>query len=98
MAPGVGTVLHRHAIEEIYIVAKGGGMLYLAPGPESENKFPGEPEAFPFSANSSFSIPVNAVHQVGGIKKSCGSMDCEIVNMIRFKRRSPNAICLVARI
>ncbi|KAG0559456.1 hypothetical protein KC19_10G106300 [Ceratodon purpureus] len=62
--PGRGTPIHRHELEEIFIVLKGSGTVYIAPGPESDKNFPGEPEAIPFSSNSTFSIPWNAVHQV----------------------------------
>jgi len=62
VAPGSGTPIHRHDCEEIFIVLKGGGTLYIAP--PSDNPFPGEPVATPFSANSTFSIPVNSVHQM----------------------------------
>ncbi len=60
--PGASTPIHRHDYEEIFIVLKGGGTVYIAP--PSNNQFPGEPVAIPVSANSTFSIPVNAVHQV----------------------------------
>jgi hypothetical protein len=39
---------------------KGGGTTYLSP--ESNNNFPGEPVATPFSTNFTFTIPVNSVH------------------------------------
>lgn len=62
VAPGGGTPIHRHDLEEIFIIQKGAGTVYIAP--PSDNNFPGEPVATPFSANSTFSIPPNAVHQV----------------------------------
>lgn len=63
ITPGSGTPIHRHDCEEIFIIVKGGGTAYIAP--ESDKKFPGEPVATPFSANSTFTIPVNSVHRVG---------------------------------
>jgi len=62
VGPGAGTPIHRHDCEEILVILKGGGTVYIAP--PSDNKFPGEPVATPFSANSTFSLPVNSVHQV----------------------------------
>ena len=60
--PGSGTPIHRHDCEEIFIIVNGGGTVYIAP--ESDN-FRGEPVATLLSANSTFVVPVNAVHQVG---------------------------------
>ena len=68
IAPGGHMPIHRHELEEIFIILKGGGTVYVAPGPgQSENNFPGEPEATPFSSNSTISIPWNSAHQVGNV-------------------------------
>ncbi|XP_052170590.1 uncharacterized protein LOC127786899 isoform X2 [Diospyros lotus] len=61
-APGSHTPIHRHSCEEVFIVLKGSGTLYLASN--SHLKYPGEPQAFPISTNSTFHIPVNDAHQV----------------------------------
>jgi mannose-6-phosphate isomerase-like protein (cupin superfamily) len=60
LTPGHGTPIHRHELEEIFIIVKGSGTVYVAP--ESKKKFPREPEAFPFASNSTFSVPFNLVH------------------------------------
>ncbi|KAK6164726.1 hypothetical protein DH2020_001590 [Rehmannia glutinosa] len=62
LAPGTGTPIHRHSCEEIFVVQKGSGTLYLASN--SHLKYPGNPQEFPVFANSTFHIPVNDVHQV----------------------------------
>ncbi|XP_018503049.2 auxin-binding protein T85 isoform X3 [Pyrus x bretschneideri] len=61
-APGSGTPIHRHSCEEVFVVLKGSGTLYLAPS--SHEKFPGKPQEFSIFANSTFHIPVNDAHQV----------------------------------
>ncbi|KAM1278990.1 hypothetical protein ACFX13_031924 [Malus domestica] len=61
-APGSGTPIHRHSCEEVFVVLKGSGTLYLAPS--LHGKFPGKPQEFSIFANSTFHIPVNDVHQV----------------------------------
>ncbi|MCO5559357.1 hypothetical protein L7F22_012956 [Adiantum nelumboides] len=61
-APGIGTPVHRHSCEEVFIVLKGKGSLFIEA--EVGKKFPGEPSEFVISSNSTFTIPVNHVHQV----------------------------------
>ncbi|XP_031400508.1 auxin-binding protein T85 [Punica granatum] len=61
-APGSHTPIHRHSCEEVFVVLKGSGTLYLAPN--SHVKYPGTPEEFPIFSNSTFHIPVNDAHQV----------------------------------
>ncbi|KAL6516043.1 actin binding protein [Orobanche gracilis] len=61
LAPGAGTPIHRHSCEEIVLVLKGSGTLFLAPN--SHLKYPGSPQKFPIFANSTFHVPVNDVHQ-----------------------------------
>ncbi|GAB4829762.1 actin binding protein [Ancistrocladus abbreviatus] len=61
-SPGSRTPIHRHSCEEVFIVLKGSGTLYLASN--SHGKYPGSPQAFPIFANSTFTIPVNDAHQV----------------------------------
>ncbi|KAH7838755.1 hypothetical protein Vadar_030756 [Vaccinium darrowii] len=62
IAPGSGTPIHRHSCEEVFVVLKGSGTLYLATN--SHLEYPGQPQEFPFFANSTFHIPVNDAHQV----------------------------------
>ncbi|KAF8015299.1 hypothetical protein BT93_H0951 [Corymbia citriodora subsp. variegata] len=61
-APGSHTPIHRHSCEEIFVVLKGSGTLYLAS--DSHGKYPGTPQEFSIFSNSTFHIPVNDVHQV----------------------------------
>ncbi|GFP97872.1 auxin-binding protein t92 [Phtheirospermum japonicum] len=62
LAPGARTPIHRHSCEEIFLILKGSGTLYLASN--SHQKYPGSPQEFPIYANSTIHIPVNDVHQV----------------------------------
>lgn len=61
-APNSGTPIHRHACEEVFITLKGSGTLYLAP--KSQLGSPGQPQELPIYPNSTFTIPVDGVHQV----------------------------------
>ncbi|PIM98271.1 hypothetical protein CDL12_29258 [Handroanthus impetiginosus] len=61
-APGTRTPIHRHSCEEIFVVLKGSGTLYLASN--SHKNYPGSPQEFPIFANSTFYVPVNDAHQV----------------------------------
>ncbi|OAY61713.1 hypothetical protein MANES_01G211300v8 [Manihot esculenta] len=61
-SPGSRTPIHRHSCEEVFIVLKGSGTLYLASS--SHEKYPGKPQEFFFFSNSTFHIPVNDAHQV----------------------------------
>lgn len=61
-SPGSRTPIHRHSCEEVFVVLKGTGTLYLAPS--SHAKYPGTPEEFSIYSNSTFLIPVNDAHQV----------------------------------
>ncbi|KAL3827901.1 hypothetical protein ACJIZ3_016703 [Penstemon smallii] len=61
-APGARTPIHRHSCEEIFVVLKGSGTLYLASN--SYTKYPGSPQEFRVFSNSTFHIPINDVHQV----------------------------------
>ncbi|XP_057964122.1 auxin-binding protein T85 [Malania oleifera] len=60
-SPGSHTPIHRHSCEEIFVVLKGGGTLYLA---SNSHKFPGKPQEYPIYTNSTFHIPLNDAHQV----------------------------------
>uniref|UniRef100_A0A1D1ZFI2 Auxin-binding protein T92 n=1 Tax=Anthurium amnicola TaxID=1678845 RepID=A0A1D1ZFI2_9ARAE len=60
-SPGSRTPIHRHSCEEVFIVLKGSGTLLLA---SSSLTYPGEPEKFQISLNSTFSIPMNDPHQI----------------------------------
>ncbi|KAH6821783.1 resistance to phytophthora 1 [Perilla frutescens var. hirtella] len=62
VAPGGGTPIHRHSCEEIFVVLKGSGTLFLASN--SHLKHPGTPQEFPFFSNATFHIPLNDAHQV----------------------------------
>ncbi|KAL6502840.1 actin binding protein [Orobanche hederae] len=61
-APGARTPIHRHSCEEIFVVLKGSGTLYLAS--DSHKNYPGSPEEFPIFTNSTFHVPVNDAHQL----------------------------------
>lgn len=61
-APNSGTPVHRHECEEVFITMKGYGTLYLSRNHDLD--IPGKPEEFSIYPNATFTIPVNAVHQV----------------------------------
>ncbi|KAH6808425.1 endoplasmic reticulum auxin binding protein 1 [Perilla frutescens var. frutescens] len=61
-APGARTPIHRHSCEEIFVVLKGSGTVYLASN--SGKKYPGSPQELPIFKNSTFFVPVNDAHQV----------------------------------
>ncbi|XAR58508.1 hypothetical protein NMG60_11013934 [Bertholletia excelsa] len=61
-APGTRTPIHRHSCEEVFVVIKGSGTLYLASN--AHPQYPGKPQEFPIFTNSTFHIPVNDAHQV----------------------------------
>ncbi|KAK2649169.1 hypothetical protein Ddye_016658 [Dipteronia dyeriana] len=61
-SPGSRTPFHRHSGEEVFVVLKGSGTLYLASS--SHEKYPGKPQEYFIFSNSTFVIPVNDVHQV----------------------------------
>ena len=61
-APGSRTPIHRHSCEEVFVVLRGKGSLFMEP--ESGKRHPGEPKEFKISSNTTFTIPVNHVHQV----------------------------------
>lgn len=60
-APGSRTPIHRHSCEEVFVVLKGSGTLYIA---SSSQKYPGKPQEHFIFTNSTFHIPVNDAHQV----------------------------------
>ncbi|KAJ7977460.1 Auxin-binding protein [Quillaja saponaria] len=60
-SPGSRTPIHRHSCEEVFVVLKGSGTLYIA---SSHGKHPGKPQEHFIFSNSTFQIPVNDVHQV----------------------------------
>ncbi|KAK9281792.1 hypothetical protein L1049_004698 [Liquidambar formosana] len=60
-SPGSHTPIHRHSCEEVFVVLKGSGTLYIA---SSSHEYPGKPQEFSIFSNSTFHIPVNDVHQV----------------------------------
>ncbi|GAU30703.1 hypothetical protein TSUD_39270 [Trifolium subterraneum] len=60
-SPGTRTPIHRHSCEEVFVVLKGSGTLYIASN--SDGKYPGKPEEHFIFPNSTFHIPVNDVHQ-----------------------------------
>ncbi|WJX20020.1 actin binding protein [Trifolium repens] len=59
---GTRTPIHRHSCEEVFVVLKGSGTLYIASN--SDGKYPGKPEEHFIFPNSTFHIPVNDVHQL----------------------------------
>lgn len=61
-APGSHTPIHRHSCEEVFVVLKGSGTAYIAS--DLGLKYPGTPKEYNFYANSTFTIPINAAHQV----------------------------------
>ncbi|KAK1356097.1 Auxin-binding protein T85 [Heracleum sosnowskyi] len=61
-APGTQTPIHRHSCEEVFVVLKGSGTLYIASN--THTKFPGKPLEFPIFTNSTFHVPVNDAHQI----------------------------------
>ncbi|XP_004496067.1 auxin-binding protein T85 [Cicer arietinum] len=61
-SPGTHTPIHRHSCEEVFIVLKGSGTLYIASN--SHGKYPGNPEEHIIFPNSTFHIPVNDAHQL----------------------------------
>ncbi|XP_062086307.1 auxin-binding protein T85 [Humulus lupulus] len=61
-APGSRTPIHRHSCEEVFVVLRGTGTVYLSSS--SHLKHPGRPQEFSIFPNSTFIIPVNDVHQV----------------------------------
>ncbi|XP_015891563.2 auxin-binding protein T85 [Ziziphus jujuba] len=61
-SPGSRTPIHRHSCEEVFVVLRGSGTLYLASS--SHEKFPGKPQEYSIFSNSTFQIPVNDAHQV----------------------------------
>ncbi|KNA15405.1 hypothetical protein SOVF_096500 isoform B [Spinacia oleracea] len=60
-SPGSHTPIHRHSCEEVFVVLKGTGTLYLAS--DSHRKYPDNPKMYPVFANSTFIVPVNDAHQ-----------------------------------
>ncbi|CAF1702675.1 unnamed protein product [Brassica oleracea var. botrytis] len=71
-APGAATPIHRHSCEEVFVVLKGSGTLYLA---ETHGSFPGKPVEFPIFANSTLHVPINDAHQV----KNTGNEDLQVL-------------------
>ncbi|XP_051150535.1 auxin-binding protein T85-like [Andrographis paniculata] len=66
-APGGSTPVHRHACEEVFVVLKGSGTLYVASNASDSDGgkvFPGRPETMHFSVNSTFHVAPDVVHQV----------------------------------
>ncbi|KAI4304512.1 hypothetical protein MLD38_040008 [Melastoma candidum] len=61
-SPGTRTPIHRHSCEEVFVVLKGSGTLYLAP--DMHRKYPGTPQEYSIFSNSTFSIPINDAHQI----------------------------------
>ncbi|GAU51649.1 hypothetical protein TSUD_414710 [Trifolium subterraneum] len=66
-ASGTRTPIHRHSCEEVFVVLKGSGTLYIASN--SLGKYPGKPEEHFFFPNSTFHIPVNDAHQIWNTNK-----------------------------
>ncbi|KAL0389545.1 UNVERIFIED_CONTAM: Auxin-binding protein T85 [Sesamum calycinum] len=62
IAPGAATPIHRHSCEEIFVILKGSGTLYLASN--SDQNHPGTPQAYPIFSNTTFHVPVDDAHQI----------------------------------
>ncbi|KAL2323586.1 hypothetical protein Fmac_027965 [Flemingia macrophylla] len=67
-SPGTHTPIHRHSCEEIFIVLRGSGTLYLAS--DSHGKYPGKPQEHFVFPNSTFHVPVNDAHQLWNTNES----------------------------
>ncbi|XWS46768.1 hypothetical protein CRYUN_Cryun14cG0096400 [Craigia yunnanensis] len=63
-SPGTRTPIHRHSCEEVFVVLKGSGTLFLASPSDYGNKSPGNPKEYFIFPNSTYHIPVDDVHQV----------------------------------
>ena len=61
VSAGERTPVHRHSCEEVFVVLKGRGTLLLG---STSLPYPGTPQEFPFSQNSTFTVTVNDPHQV----------------------------------
>ncbi|KAK4418231.1 Auxin-binding protein T85 [Sesamum alatum] len=64
VAPGVGTPIHRHSSEEVFVILKGSGTLYIGSSANSDQDHPGTPQEYPVFANSTFHVAGGVVHQV----------------------------------
>ncbi|XP_051142748.1 auxin-binding protein T85-like [Andrographis paniculata] len=64
-APGVHTPIHRHDCEEVIVVLKGSGTLYLGSHVDDDDDGGGgtRPQEIPFHENSTVRIPPNHAHQ-----------------------------------
>ncbi|KAL8143126.1 hypothetical protein V2J09_016158 [Rumex salicifolius] len=80
-ASGSCTPIHRHSCEEVSVVLKGTGTMFLSSN--SHAKHPGNPQSFPIFANSTFNIPVNDVHQV------CNTNADEDMQLLTIVSRPP---------
>lgn len=66
-APNAGTPIHRHDCEEVFLTLKGYGTLYISRGSDPDR--PGKVHEYPIYPNATFTIPVDAVHQVVNTKE-----------------------------
>ncbi|XP_061356253.1 auxin-binding protein T85 [Gastrolobium bilobum] len=76
-SPGTHTPIHRHSCEEVFIVLKGSGTLYLASN--SHGKYPGNPQEHFIFPNSTFHIPLNDAHQLWNTN---GHEDLQVLGII----------------
>ena len=94
-APGVSTPIHRHDCEEVFLVLKGGGSfllgsVYVQGEGVSEGGQSGGPfEEHRVQGNSTFTVPRNAVHQVGGhaaglVQEGDGGGEVETLGVFSF--------------
>ncbi|XP_007050703.2 PREDICTED: auxin-binding protein T85 [Theobroma cacao] len=81
-SPGARTPIHRHACEEVFVVLRGSGTLFLA-SPSDENKSPGKPKEYFIFPNSTYHIPVDDVHQV------CNTNEHEDLQVLVIISRPP---------
>ncbi|XP_020213183.1 auxin-binding protein T85 [Cajanus cajan] len=82
-SPGTYTPIHRHSCEEVFIVLRGSGTLYLAA--DSVGKHPGKPQEHFIFPNSTFHIPVNDAHQIWNTNESEDLQVLVIISRPPFK-------------
>lgn len=82
-SPGTHTPIHRHSCEEVFIVLKGSGTLYIASN--SHGKYPGKPQEHFIFQNSTFHIPVNDAHQVNHLRSTVRFLQFDLVLGKKFR-------------
>ncbi|KAL2238905.1 UNVERIFIED_CONTAM: Auxin-binding protein T92 [Sesamum indicum] len=90
IASGAATPIHRHSCEEIFVVVKGSGTLYLVSN--SDQNHPGTPQAYPIFTNSTFHIPVDDVHQVWNTNEQEDLQVLVVISRPPMKLRKSNGL------